>query len=284
MFSIRSILAISGSDVESINKAIHSDADAILVDLNDNVLSDHLNNKLSFALKAVFDSGRPLLLRISIDNLTYLTDNLSSICSGYFAGLVVEGVEIPQDVRDADVALRKYEGAQNLQPGVIVLFPEISSVEGLTALSSIVEAVDRIGAMFVNRNQIASDFGRKPNFSGLNNYILSRTAIETRAKRIPWVLAEYDKNIQSKLISTSYNSDAFGIVVTSEAQVSGINSLFTPNIFEVDHAKKIVNKSENLQNQQDSKLNANFGLGKIALRRAYWLLEQVKLISMREKK
>ena len=99
--------------------------------------------------KSIFDSNRPLLFRINVNRLAYLTDNLTTVCFDYFAGLVVEGVEVPQDVRDIDVALRKYEGALNLQPGVIILFPEISSVEGLTALGGILDSVDRIGAMFI---------------------------------------------------------------------------------------------------------------------------------------
>ncbi|MCH2657853.1 MAG: aldolase/citrate lyase family protein [Dehalococcoidia bacterium] len=234
MFSIRSVLSISGSNAESINKAIHSDADVILVDLNNDVLDGYLSNDLSSALKSIFDLNRPLLLRINVNNLTYLTDSFASVCFDYFVGLVVEGIEVPQDVRDIDVALRKYEGTLNLQPGVIILFPEISSVEGLTAIDNILDSVDRIGAMFINRKQIASDFGRKQNLSVLNEYILSRAAVETRAKRIPWVLAEYDKNIQSELISISYNADALGVVVTSEAQVPGINSLFTPSTSEVE--------------------------------------------------
>ena len=239
MFSIRSVLSILGSNDESMNKAIHSNADVILVDLNDDVLDGHLSNDLSAALKSIFDSNRPLLLRINVNRLAYLTDNLTTVCFDYFVGLVVEGVEVPQDVRDVDVALRKYEGALNLQPGVIILFPEISSVEGLTALGGILDSVDRIGAMFINCKQITSDLGRKQNFSVLNEYILSRAAVETRAKRIPWVLAEYDKNIQSELISISYNADALGVVVTSEAQVLGINSLFSPSSSEVEQAKRL---------------------------------------------
>ena len=234
MFSIRSVLSISGSNAESINKAIHSDADVILVDLNNDVLDGYLSNDLSSALKSIFDLNRPLLLRINVNNLTYLTDSFASVCFDYFVGLVVEGIEVPQDVRDIDVALRKYEGTLNLQPGVIILFPEISSVEGLTAIDNILDSVDRIGAMFINRKQIASDFGHKQNLSVLNEYILSRAAVETRAKRIPWVLAEYDKNIQSELISISYNADALGVVVTSEAQVPGINSRYTPSTSEVE--------------------------------------------------
>ena len=57
--------------------------------------------------------------------------------------------------------------------------------------------------------------------------------------RIPWVLAEYDMNIQSELLSISYNADALGVVVTSEAQVLGINSLFSPSSSEVEQAKRL---------------------------------------------
>tara|TARA_A100001037_G_C15120741_1_gene623680 strand:+ start:294 stop:1148 length:855 start_codon:yes stop_codon:yes gene_type:complete len=283
MFSIRSILSLSCDDVESVNQSIHSNADVIQIDLNGDVISNSSGGELRSRLKVIFDEGRLLLIKLNVDSLKYLNTDISNICSDYFVGLVVDGVEAPQDIRDADVALRKYEGDQNLQPGFLALFPEISSVEGLVRLSDILESVDRIGAVFVNCSQITTDFGDKKDTLDLNNYILFRSAFETRAKRIPWVLAEYGKNIQSKMISTAYNADAFGVVVTSEAQVLGINSLFTPSTFDTEKAQKIVNDFEKVQNQQVPELNVKLNLGKIVLRRAYWLLEQARLISKRKK-
>ena len=136
---------------------------------------------------------------------------------------------IPQDLRDADVELRRHELHHDLVPGQVGLIPEIGSAAALARLPQLLAAVDRLVGVGADLEAIANDLGAPDaTAAAVQEPLLAQIAVTATAARVPWTVAAmgFTAGQRAALASRARALGAAGVYVSSEAEVAGMNTLF----------------------------------------------------------
>lgn len=175
---------------------------------------------------------RPLHMRIAIDRRLGFEASLDETINPAVVAVLLGGVDRPQDVRDADVALRRREMRTGLEPGAVRLICEVGSALALRALPGMIEAVDRHSAVALNTDALADDLalpGPPATHLALLEHAMADVSIAARVARLPWLLLTpaLDAGARSMLATRAHAHGAAGVYITAEPEAAGYNSLFS---------------------------------------------------------
>lgn len=251
MLALRSTLVIDALDEAALAAAVHSAADAVAIDLaSPAVHGDRPRGRALAAkhLRAIAASGRPVHVRVSDTRSGELEGDLDAVAGPQLAAVILSGTELPQDVRDVDVALRAREQRLGIEPGGIRLVPEIDSAEALLALPRLLEAVDRHGAVMLSVDGLRDDLRLGDRATALYDHAMADMAMAARAARLPWLLAAAHHRPQTASLPTrAHDYGASGVVVREESAARGMNALFTPDAAEVAIARAMLAEWERVR-------------------------------------
>jgi citrate lyase beta subunit len=146
--------------------------------------------------------------------------------------VLLTATSLPQDLRDADIELRRRELELNLNPGHIGLIPEICTAVAFTRLPQLLKAIDRLSSVTLDIEALSADLG-VPNSHArsLQEPLLSQMAIHASSMNLKWSVAapSFDHSERAILATRAHALGASGIHVTNEVEVAGFNSLFSSN-------------------------------------------------------
>jgi citrate lyase subunit beta / citryl-CoA lyase len=251
----RSNLLIRGLRPAAFEAAATTAADAVTLDLaapETNTERAGLRQLAAKHAPQIAKRGRAVHLRIADTRSAELDADLEALVSAAITAVLLSGAEEPQDVRDADIAIRKREMRRKLEPGHVRLIPEVDSAAGLRALPRLIEAVDRHGAIALNIDALARDFGvdSAPAASlTLFEHAMAAVAIEAHAAGLPWLLLapEAGHGTRSALANRAHALGAAGVYVGSESEAAGFRQLFTPRASEVATARAMLDEWERIR-------------------------------------
>lgn len=177
-------------------------------------------------------SARTVHMRIAVDRRLGFEASLEGDLNESVTAVLLGGVDRPQDVRDADVALRRREMRLGLEPGRVRLISEVASALALRALPGMIEAVDRHSALALNTDGLAADLGLPggpQSHLALLEHAMAEVAIAARAARLPWMLLApaLDAGTRSMLATRAHAHGSAGVYISAEPEAAGFNSLFT---------------------------------------------------------
>lgn len=227
--AVRTNVLIAATE-EAAARARVTAADAVTVDLTDAVVMPPRAGSRGVAPRV--DLGRPMHMRIVIDRRLGLEASLDDDINAAVAAVLLGGVDRPQDVRDADVALRRREMRLGIEPGTVRLIPEVGSALALRALSKMFEAVDRHSAVVLNTDALAADLGLPGPLAShlaIIEHAMAEVALSARAARLPWMALapSLDAGARAALAVRAHAHGAAGVYIASEPEAQGFNSLFT---------------------------------------------------------
>jgi citrate lyase subunit beta/citryl-CoA lyase len=243
MLALRSVLAIRVSDAAAATAARTSVADAVLLDLAAPASSETRATARKTVAQSIDDigaTGRTVLARVSAAGSGELAADLAAVVGPRLAAVVLSGTELPQDVRDADVLLRKYEMRDKIAPGAIRLIPEIDSATGLQSLPAILDAVDRHDAVALNLAHLNDNLGLGAGFHETRSHFMAMLAVSARSADLPWLLGTFDATRSLIDATRAHELGAAGAVIHSEASARGTNSLFNPDPAAVAAARAVI--------------------------------------------
>lgn len=250
MLALRSVRAIPAADAAAASAASNSAADAVLLDLAAPAASEHratARKTAARAIEAVGATRRPVLARVSAATSGELEADLAATVGPRLTAVVLSATEVPQDARDADVLLRKYEWRHKLTPGAVRLIPEIDSAAGLQSLPTILEAVDRHSAVALNPAHLHDSLGLAPAASAPHDQLMATLAVAARAADLPWLLGAFDTAHTPIDPARAHQFGASGAVIHSEAAARGVNSLFTPAPASIEAARAVIDAWDQLR-------------------------------------
>lgn len=180
---------------------------------------------------SVESSGRPTHIRIAIDRRLGLEASLEEELSTAISAVLLGGVDRPQDVRDADVALRRREMRLGLEPGTVRLIPEVGSALALRSLTRMFDAVDRHSAVALNTDALAADLelpGPPSSHLAIIEHAMAEVALSARVAGVPWLLLApaLEAGARSALATRAHAHGAGGVYIAVEPEAQGFNSLF----------------------------------------------------------
>src|SRR3989304_5938219 len=148
MLSMRTLLLVSADSEEAIEQARGTQADVIVLDLEDNVAPSAkaaARGRLRERIAALQGAGRAVFVRVNGLSSGLTRDDLVAAVGPGLDGLVHPKTEAAQQVRQLDVLIREQETRSGVKAGGIVLLPQIESARGLLRCEEIVLASSRIG-------------------------------------------------------------------------------------------------------------------------------------------
>ncbi len=174
-------------------------------------------------------AGVPIHARLAHPREGLLRSQLEAL-AGPVACVLLAGTTQPQDLRTADVELRRHELHSGLTPGSIGLIPEIASAAAIERLPQLLASVDRIASVGLDIEAIAADLGAPDaRAEALQAPVLARVALAASAAGLPWTVGAlgFSPGERAALAARARALGAAGVQVLAEAEVAGFNALFS---------------------------------------------------------
>lgn len=248
--ALRTCLELRGTEDRPYELALTSAADAITVDLASPHVHNHRVRTRNIAtrhIEAISSAGRQVHVRVSDTRSLELEADITAVASTHLDAVQLSGAETAQDVRDADVSIRRQEMRLGITPGSIRLIPILDSAAGLLELPKMLSAIDRHSAVLLDSDGLSQDLNI-PRIKGSNDLDTGLTramwdvSVAARAAELPWLIAAstVDVSYRSLLAIRALDNGASGACVVTEAEVRGLNAIFTPNPETLITAERIV--------------------------------------------
>ena len=181
------------------------------------------------AAASVAGTQAELHVRVANPRAGRLREELEAALSADVTAVLLAETALPQDLRDADVELRRQELRLGLTPGRFGLIPEVGSAAALARLPQLLAAVDRLVSVGVDLEAVAASLGAPDaTAAALQEPLLAQVAVTATAARLPWTVAGmgFEAGARAALASRARTLGAAGVYVTSESEVAGLNALF----------------------------------------------------------
>ncbi len=255
--ALRTSLAIGGADDEPYTAALRSAADTITVDLASPEVHGHRGPARRAAARhapLLAAAGRAVQARVSDTRSGELEADLAAVVGEHLDAVQLSGAETAQNVRDADVAIRRHEMRLGIVPGSVRLIPLLDSAAGLLALPAMLNAVDRHSAVVLDADGLCRDLdlsapGGAETVATVLEHAMWDVAVAARAADLLWLIAALTvaPAERATLAARAREFGASGACVRSEAEVLGLNALFTPEPESVAAARRIVQEWDRLR-------------------------------------
>ncbi|HTI88485.1 MAG TPA: CoA ester lyase [Alphaproteobacteria bacterium] len=268
----RTQLIVPGIRPELVAKAVRSDADVIVLDLEDSVASgdkDTARKNVADALRSQDFGGKTVSVRVNaLDDAAFESDLRVAIEAGAkrLDLVMVPKIDTVDDVRRIESTIEAIERERNIAPrvGIELL---IESAKAMVNVDAIAGAGRRVEALHFGPGDYAASIGsRSTAIGGANprygvltgrggeerayhwndvfHYALSRIVVAARAHGLRPVDGPYaDFKDDAGLKAAADRAAALGCEgkwVIHPGQIATVNAAFTPTRAEIDEARRIV--------------------------------------------
>ncbi|MDQ3891340.1 MAG: CoA ester lyase [Actinomycetota bacterium] len=262
----RSLLSVPASNQNMAEKALSSEADAVVLDLEDAVAPDKKAEARGDVVRAIKEMdwrGRPTTYRANALDTPFFYRDLIEVVEGAGESLdavLIPKVNNPQGLHVVATLLAQLELATGLEVGKIELEAQIESAEGLTNIDSIARATPRLATLHFGPGDFAASLRMPYRSIGTMDewdeaypghrfhYAMQRIVVAARAaglRAVDGPVADYRDREglrRSCLLARSLGFD--GKWCIHPAQIRVVNEVFSPTEKEVEWAKKVVGAYE----------------------------------------
>lgn len=248
---VRTALFVPGNRPERVEKAVTTEADVIIIDLEDAIpLSEKESCRSLVREKIVQHPDRIMLVRVNSLGTPFIEGDLEEAIAQGVTGIVLPKVERPDDIHEINNLLHKVEKKRGFPEGSIRVFPLIESAAGVQRIYEIVSTKtrpERIYTVAFGAADYTLDMGIEMTMNGNELfYARSRLSVACRAAGIaPPVDTPFMIDIKNTdaLISDAKRAKELGFqgkLVIHPVQVGPCNRIFSPAPEEVERAEKVV--------------------------------------------
>jgi len=250
---IRSYLYVPGSTPRRIENALASEADAVVLDLEDAVAPNR-KEEARETVAGFLRSGdeKPIFVRVNVPGSALAEQDIEAVAEPNLAGLRLPKTESAEAVRRVAKRLEDL----GCEAGIQCL---IESALGLELVFEIARAHERVVGMSLGEADLAADLGVRDDVGLL--YARSRLVVATRAAGLPGPVQSVYTNVRDeeglrRSTEEGKNQGFVGRSAIHPNQLSTINEVFTPTESEVAEAEDLLAQLEE---------SAGAGTGALAL-------------------
>lgn len=252
---MRSLLFVPGDSEKKLEKGFASEADVVIVDLEDSVALE--NKATARQVASNFLSERRGTLKPSIyirvnDLSTGMTDDdLAALISARPAGIMLPKSNSGRDVQQLSAKLRVHEAENDLPDGAIRILPIITETAiGVLSASTYANATSRLSGLTWGAEDLSAAIGARTARDEDGRYtdvfrlartvtILAASAAEVAA--IDTVFPNFRDMSGLEAECREAERDGFtGKMAIHPAQVAVINAAFTPSTEALQHSAAVV--------------------------------------------
>lgn len=250
MNEFRSLLFAPGSQRRMMAKAMESDADALVFDLEDAVAASALDDARRAVAEMLREpGGPPRFVRVNHPSTGRMEADLAATVGPHLYGVMLPKAETADEIRHLDALLAREERRVGRPAGSIVLLPLVESCRGIHFCYDMATASARIpGMVFSSGEQgdfMADVDGVWTPDGQAMMYARGRLVCETRAAGHSWPVDGVWMNLDDDAglrreceLARSLGFQAK--MAIHPKQVATINDIFTPSAEDVEHSRRLV--------------------------------------------
>ncbi|HYZ63864.1 MAG TPA: CoA ester lyase [Acetobacteraceae bacterium] len=243
---LRSLLFTPANGGRKVEKALTSDADAVILDLEDAVAVSEKPAAREAAVAALLDRAKPVFVRVNALATPHCFDDLLAIVPAGPDAIVLPKVERASDVLTAEWAIGELERRAGLAAGAVGLAPIIETGLGVAAAGAIAAAGSRLRWMMFGAVDLALDMDIDlDDEAGAIGHARFTVALASRTAGLPGPIDTAFVDIQAldRLRASAGRARAMGYsgkACIHPLQIPVVNELFSPSARELERSRRIV--------------------------------------------
>lgn len=250
---MRSWLFAPGDSEKKTAKAIASEADIALLDLEDSVAPERKADARKMVADALADSADTHRVWVRVNPLSsdWTEDDLDAVVLARPGGIFLPKAEGGHDVERLDKMLVEREKAAGIAAGSIRIAALVTETAAAMFTTGSYDGAPRLTAMSWGAEDLSSELGAREQRGANGEYLpvfeLARSlcllgAIKAGVAPIETVQPEFRDLEKLETRARSVRAQGFrGMLAIHPAQVAPINAAFTPSAEEIAHARSVVN-------------------------------------------
>jgi citrate lyase subunit beta/citryl-CoA lyase len=247
---LRTVLFVAASDAHRVAKALASDADAVILDLEDAVAEQSKPAARRTARGSLEQAGERggLWIRVNAVSTPHCLADLEAVTHAGLVAIVLPKAETIAAIAAVDWVVTQYEQQRALQPGAIDLVPLIESARGLAAAQAIAGAASRVRRLAFGAADFIRDLGLRstPDDPGLD-YARHALVVASRAagRDPPLDAPSLDWHDPARIEAVARRSRSMGFqgkLCIHPAQIEPCRRAFAPTPAELARAERIVTR------------------------------------------
>lgn len=251
----RSWLFVPADNLSKIEKAFGTEADIVIIDLEDSVAASRKNEARGVASEFLrqLDSrdGPTPWVRINPLTSDHSRQDLEAAMAGRPAGIVLPKPDSADDVRRLDDRLIRLEETAGLEVGSTRILPIATETpKAVFQLGTYAGSSDRLAGIAWGGEDLSAAVGattaRDENgeFTGLYQVVRSLSCAAAAAAEVPAIEGIFpdfrDQDGLAKYAARGRRDGFTGMMAIHPAQLATINAAFTPSVAEIEFATRVV--------------------------------------------
>lgn len=249
---MRSWLFAPGDSERKIAKAIASEADIALIDLEDSVVPERKAEARRIAAEAIASAPDASRVWVRVNPLAsgWMEEDLDAVIEAGPGGLFLPKAEGGHHVEALDALITPREVAARLEPGSIRIAALVTETAAAMFTTGSYNEAPRLAAMSWGAEDLSSELGaseqRGPDGEYAPVFELARSlcllgAIKAGVAPIETVQPEFRDLSALEARARRVRAQGFrGMLAIHPAQIAPINAAFTPSAAEIEKARAVV--------------------------------------------
>ncbi|MGE3918831.1 MAG: CoA ester lyase [Hyphomicrobiaceae bacterium] len=252
---MRSMLFVPADSERKMVRSLESDADALILDLEDSVAAERRPVAREMTAAFIADARAKgakaeLWVRINpLDGADWEAD-LAGVMAAAPAGVILPKPNSGEDVHKLSIALGHAESRHGVQPGATRILPIVTETPiSALQLHTYVGSSTRIAALSWGAEDLGAVIGSLANRDETGNFtspyrlvrdlcLITASAAGTEPMDTVYVDFRNEKGLEAE--TRAARRDGFtGKMAIHPGQVATINAVFTPSADEIAHAQKV---------------------------------------------
>jgi citrate lyase subunit beta/citryl-CoA lyase len=256
---LRSMMFVPGHNRRLLEGAARSDADALILDLEDSVRPDDQKQAARDTIRAVLGegllAGRTVFVRVNDRESGHLLRDVLALTVEGITGFVYPKSRSGQDVYFFDKLLETVEAERGIPIGTLAVVPLIETAAAVLQAADICRASPRVAAIAFGCEDFLADLGGAHDAAGRSLYtaraLIALAAKAAGVQAIDTVhiqvhdLAGLEQDLQ---LARELGFD--GMLVLHPKEIAVVHRLLSPSAEEVAGAREMIRLSEEAERQQ----------------------------------
>jgi citrate lyase subunit beta/citryl-CoA lyase len=253
---LRSLLFVPAVNPGRVGKALSSNADAVILDLEDAVAVSEKVRARSLAVDVLSQARRDgIYVRVNGVNTPWIVGDLMAVVGGRPTGIMLPKAECPEEIRRVDWLIGQLENEYGMPPGNIELLALVETARGVANACEVASASSRVRRLAFGAVDYTLDMGIKLTGKGTELfYARSHLVVASRAAGIEgpidtvYVNLKDDEGLREDC-RVARELGFLGKLVIHPGQIATTNEIFSPAQSDIEYALKVVQAFDEAESQ-----------------------------------
>jgi citrate lyase subunit beta/citryl-CoA lyase len=256
---LRSMMFVPGNDRRLLESAARSDADALILDVEDSVRPDDQKQVARDTIRAALDqgqfAGRTLFVRVNDRESGHLPSDVLALAVPGIAGFVYPKCRTVSDITSFDDLLAAAEAERGLPPGTFSMVLLIETPAAVLHAEDLGRASPRVVALAFGCEDFIAELGGTLDEAG-SSVLTARflTVLAARAAGVQAIdtihVRVHDLDDLERDLTSSRDLGFDGKLLLHPKEIEPAHRYLSPSPEEVERAREVIRLSEEAESRQ----------------------------------